>query len=86
MPTYTVENTETGDTEDVVMPYEEFEKHLQKNRNVRRVFKPIAIGDAVSLGVEKPPADFLKHVIGKVKAKNPKSTVLEKRWHIPKEI
>jgi hypothetical protein len=86
MPTYTIKNKKTGGVEDVMMPYEEFEKHLQKNRNLRQVFKPVAIGDSVSLGITKPPSDFSKYVLGKVKATNPKSKVIEKRWNLAKEI
>jgi hypothetical protein len=43
--------------------------------------------DPVGIGISKPPADFQKYVLGKVKAANPHSTaVASKRWSIPKEI
>ena len=35
----------------------------------------------------KPPSDFQKYVLGKVKATTPgASAVANKRWNIPKEI
>lgn len=85
MPTYTIKNNKTGDTKDVVMPYKDFEKHLQRNKNLSQVFRPIAIGDPVSLGIKRPPVDFQKFVLGKVKAST-KSKIIEKRWNLAKEI
>ena len=43
--------------------------------------------DPVNIGVTKPPADFQKYVLGRVKAAVPEaSAVANKRWDIPKEI
>jgi hypothetical protein len=44
--------------------------------------------DPVGIGVSKPPADFQKYVLGKVKAAAPGANkdVFEKRWQIAKEI
>jgi putative FmdB family regulatory protein len=44
-----------------------------------------AIGDPVRLGVKKPPSDFQKYVLGKVKEKNPYSTIGE-RHSIIREV
>jgi hypothetical protein len=44
--------------------------------------------DPVGIGVTKPPADFQKHVLGRIKEAVPGTSkkAIEKRWHIPKEI
>ena len=43
--------------------------------------------DPVNIGVTKPPSDFQKYVLGRVKEKMPGATaVANKRWDIPKEI
>jgi hypothetical protein len=40
------------------------------------------------MGITKPPSDFQKYVLGRIKETAPgaKKDVLEKRWHIPKEV
>lgn len=87
MPIYTVENIKTGDNEDVNMSYDDLEKLLAENKHLRRVYKPVMIVDPTGIGVSKPPVDFQKHVLGKIKAANPGSTAIgNKRWTIPKEI
>jgi hypothetical protein len=42
-------------------------------------------GDPVTLGITKPPSDFQKYVLGKIKSKYKNST-LEKTHAIPKEV
>jgi hypothetical protein len=45
------------------------------------------IVDPVGIGVSKPPADFQKYVLGKVKEANPHAdAVASKRWNIPREV
>lgn len=85
MPVYTIENIDTGETEDVMMSYSEFEVLLKENKKIRHVIKPIAVVDAIRTGVSKPPADFQKHVIGRIKDKHPLGKY-EKRWQLAKEI
>lgn len=87
MPIYTVENTKTNECEDINCSYDDLEKLLKKNKHLQRVWKPIMIADPVGIGVSKPPADFQKHVLGKIKDKTPGATAIgNKRWSIPKEI
>lgn len=87
MPIYTFENTKTGAIYDDMMTISEMETYLKKNKHIRHIIKPIPIVDPVGIGVTKPPADFQKHVLGKIKAANPGSdAVASKRWGIPKEI
>jgi hypothetical protein len=86
MPIYTIENTKTGECKDITVSYEDLEKLLLKKKYLRRVFKPIMIVDPVGIGVTKPPSDFQKYVLGRVKEKTGGSAIANKRWTIPKEI
>lgn len=87
MPIYTIENTKTGETRDEMISFSELETILENDKTLRHVIKPIMIGDPVNLGITKPPADFMKHVLGRIKATNPGSdAIANKRWNIPKEI
>lgn len=86
-PIYTFENIKTGDTEDHMISYDEMEIYLKENKHMRRVYKPVPIVDPVGIGVTKPPADFQRNVLGKIKAANPGSdAIASKRWGIPKEV
>jgi hypothetical protein len=86
MPRYTFENKKTGEQYDLTLSYDEMIKYLEENKNVQQVFK-MNIVDPTGIGVSKPPSDFQKYVLGKVKAANPHAdAVASKRWDIPKEI
>jgi len=86
MPTYTFENKNTGETYDKVLSYDDMIKYLADYPELNQVFR-MNLVDPVGIGISKPPADFQKYVLGKVKAANPHSTtVASKRWNIPKEI
>jgi len=68
------------------MPFSELDKFLNHNPDVEQVFK-MNLVDPVGIGVSKPPADFQKYVLGKVKTvPGADKNRLEKRWHAPKEI
>ena len=86
MPVYSFANKETGEEYEVTLTYDEMNQYLQDHPEVNQTFR-MNVVDPVGIGVSKPPADFMKHVIGKVKyvsgAHNP---AIEKRWHIPKEV
>lgn len=87
MPIYTIEDMTTGETQDEMISFSELETILENNKNLRHVIRPIMIGDPVGMGITKPPADFQKFVLGKIKASNPGSdAIASKRWDIPKEI
>jgi len=86
MPQYTFENTETNETFDMSMSYDDMIQYLKDNPNVNQVFK-MNLVDPVGIGVSKPPSDFQRHVLGKIKAANPHAdAVASKRWGIPREI
>lgn len=85
MPRYTFENQTTGEEFELDMPYSELEKYLADNTEVRQTFR-MNLGDPIRMGVTKPPTDFSKYVLGKVKATNPLGKAVERRYTIPKEI
>lgn len=86
MPQYTFENTETNETYDMSMSYDDMIQYLKDNPKINQVFK-MNLVDPVGIGVSKPPSDFQKYVLGKVKAANPHSeAIASKRWDIPKEV
>lgn len=86
MPRYTFQNKKTKKRVDIDMPYSELQKFLNHNPDMEQVFK-MNVVDSVVVGVTKPPADFMKHVIGKVKEMpGANKNAIEKRWKIPKEI
>ena len=86
MPKYTFLDKKTKKRIDMDMPYSELEKFLNHNPNMEQVFR-MNLVDPVGIGVSKPPVDFMKNVIGKVKTvPGADHSKLEKRWTIPREI
>ena len=86
MPVYSFNDTETGEEYNLTLTYDEMLKYLEDNPKVNQVFR-MNLVDPVGIGVSKPPSDFSKYVLGKVKQMPgaDKSTI-EKRWSIPKEV
>jgi hypothetical protein len=87
MPVYTFENNKTNEEFDLTLSYDEMLKFIEDNPHVNQVFR-MNIVDPVGAGITKPPSDFSKYVLGKVKATAPgvNKAAIEKRWQIPKEI
>jgi hypothetical protein len=87
MPVYKFENNKTNEEFDLTLSYEEMLKFIEDNPHVNQVFR-MNIVDPVGAGITKPPSDFSKYVLGKVKATAPgvNKAAIEKRWQIPKEI
>jgi hypothetical protein len=87
MPVYTFENNKTNEEFDLTLSYEEMLKFIEDNPHVNQVFR-MNIVDPVGAGITKPPSDFSKYVLGKVKATAPgvNKAAIEKRWQIPREI
>lgn len=87
MPTYTFMNKKTKKEETLIMTMAEHEEYIKNNPHMSQVFNKMNIVDPAGIGVSKPPVDFQKFVLGKVKAANPHSdAVASKRWDIPREI
>lgn len=87
MPIYTFRNTTTGEEYTDMMSISSKEKYLVENPHIEQVITSPNIADSVSIGVTRPPVDFQKHVLGRVKAMpGADKNKIEKRWTIPKEV
>jgi len=87
LPNYTWENKETGEEHTNTMTIAERDEYEKNNPHLRQVLRNFTMVDPVNIGVTKPPSDFQKYILGRVKEKVPgASAVGNKRWHIPKEI
>jgi hypothetical protein len=59
----------------------------QENPHLQQVLRNFTMVDPVNVGITKPPADFQKYVLGRIKSAVPQAeAVASKRWDIPKEI
>lgn len=87
MPSYSYRNKETGEEFELTMTISEMVKYEDVNPQSERIYHKIAIVDPAGIGVSKPPSDFQKYVLGRVKASVPgsESSAMEKRWTIPRE-
>lgn len=87
MPNYTYRNIETGKIEELSMSISEMEEFEQRHSNrLERVYSTVNVVDPAGIGVAKPPADFSKHVLGRIKAGHHKSEIGNGRWKVPREI
>lgn len=85
MPHYTFRNKDTGEEFDLEMKISEREPFLEANPELIQVFNKINYADSVTIGVTKPPSDFTKYVLGRVKETNPHGDAVERRHTIPRE-
>jgi NH3-dependent NAD+ synthetase len=77
---------ETGEEYELTMPYSELNQYLEDHPEVHQTFH-LNIVDPAGIGVSKPPSDFSKYVLGKVKQiPGADKNKIEKRWSIPKEL
>ena len=51
MPTYTFMNLESGIEYDEVMSMSEYDKYMEDNPNIERVFQPVALAGDHMMGV-----------------------------------
>jgi hypothetical protein len=89
MPNYTFEDRETGEEQTLSMTMAEHEEFVKNNPHLQQVFRNMTVLDSWNVaGAAKPPADFSKYVLGKVRDKMPGAdkAQFERRWNIPKEI
>ena len=87
MPNYTFRNKKTDEQVTVTMTMAEHDTYLNDKPDWEQVILTANFVDPVSIGVTKPPADFQKYVLGRIKSAVPEaSAVASKRWDIPKEI
>jgi hypothetical protein len=87
MPTYSYLNTQTNEEINVVMSISEVDEYEKNNPHLQRIYEKMTIVDPVTVGALKPPADFTKHVLGRV-ANMPGAdkSKIYKRWHPPREV
>jgi hypothetical protein len=83
MPFYTYEIA--GEEVTLSMTISEMEDFEKANPTHKRIWNPVALGDAIRLGITRPPSDFDKYVLGKVKDAHPGSNI-ERRRTIAREI
>ena len=77
----------SGEEKIVNMTMAEHDTYLDDKPDWEQMIIAANFVDPVSIGVTKPPADFQKYVLGRVKAAVPHAdAVASKRWDIPKEI
>lgn len=81
----TYENIETGERHDEFLKYSEHLVYQEEHPELRECFGAMNVADPTNIGVQRPPTEFLKNVIGKIKHANPHTTALERRWGIPRE-
>lgn len=87
MPNYTWKNKDTGEEHTNSMTMAEHDDYTKNNPHLDQVLRNFTVVDPVNIGVTKPPSDFQKYILGRVKEKMPGATAIaNKRWDIPKEI
>lgn len=86
-PNYTWRNLETGEEFTNTMTMAEHEEYVKNNPHLQQVLGNFTMVDPVNIGVTKPPSDFQRHVLGRIKAAVPGASAIgNKRWNITKEI
>lgn len=69
------------------MTISEKDKFLKENPHIeQRPPSKMNLGDAIRMGVTKPPSDFQKYVLGRIKARHPLGNVERKAGSIVREI
>ena len=63
---YDLRNKETGEISEWAMPYADLDPFLAAHPELEVVFLSMNIGDPVILGVQRPPSDFVNHIIAPI--------------------
>lgn len=84
MPTYHFKNKNTGEEFQDFMSISAKETYLEENPHIEQVLTSLNLVDPVGIGITKPPSDFSKYVLGRIKEASP-GPALEKRWTIQRE-
>lgn len=85
MPHYSFENTQTGEEFDAEMSNAIREEYLAANPHISQVLTRMNLCDSIRIGVTKPPSDFQKYVLGKVKEKHPLGNVERRAGTLARE-
>jgi|GEM_PF-2183075 hypothetical protein len=87
MSFYTFENIKTGEQFVEEMRMAELDEYLAKRPDIIQVLVVMNLVDPIGIGVTKPPADFQKGILGKIKElPGVDKSSIERRWQIAKEI
>lgn len=82
---YSFHDTETDEEFELQMSYDDLKQFLVDNPKVNQTFR-MNIVDPIGIGVTKPPSDFQKYVLGRIKEAHPLGKSIERRHTIPKEV
>ena len=74
MPSYTIENTKTGEITTEIMSWDALEQHLAENPHLKQIIGAPPIVSGVSSGRNKPDSGF-RDLLKTIKKNNPKSNV-----------
>jgi hypothetical protein len=74
MPTYTIENTKTGEVTTEIMSWDALEQHLSENPHLKHIIGAPQIVSGVSSGRNKPDSGF-RDILKTIKKRHPRSTV-----------
>ena len=85
MPTYDILHKPTGEVTERFMTIAALEIFLKENPDYEVTFLQMNVGDPVTLGVTKPPSDFINHVIAPIE-KHYFGKRRESRYTTPREI
>ncbi len=80
MPTYRVQNIETGKEFDIVKGIKEMDLYMEEHPELKRLPVSTEIGDSIRLGIKKHGGDF-KEVMETIHERAPGSTLKDSfRW------
>ncbi len=74
MPSYTIENTQTGEVTTEIMSWDALEQHLAANPHLKQIIGAPPIVSGVSSGKNKPDSGF-RDILKTIKKRHPRSTV-----------
>lgn len=87
MPTYHFLDTKTDQEFEEMMSMDERETYLKGNPHIIQLLTTLTLGDPVRLGFTKPPADFMKGIVGRMQEKIPGNRLKDSgKFQIPREI
>tara|TARA_R100001377_G_scaffold85050_2_gene70109 strand:- start:519 stop:851 length:333 start_codon:yes stop_codon:yes gene_type:complete len=78
MPTYTFFNNESGIEYDETMLMAEYDKYMEDNPSIERVFQPIALAHDHMMGVGPKTDSGFNDILGRIADNNPISPMADK--------
>jgi hypothetical protein len=66
MPNYDILHKPTGEVTERFMTIAQLETFLAENPDYEVTFLKMQVGDPVILGVQRPPSDFINHIIAPI--------------------